>query len=266
MAPRETQRRHHGDSSSLRTIRRHEYRTYPPATDCATSNYPRLIHTQETWIFLQNAYAHSKGHNYEHRSSHNNRGGAHHGFNVDFEVRDDGPRGRSIYSTHPISKNTHVYSGSWVVKFTTPDELVAYLKLLPHDLQCDVLLWAFPSGSNGHAYVALDEGSFVNHGETNDSVNLDTDCRTTRDVVQGEELLEDYGHFINKSGGWFEDIRKRAWQDKDKGSSLKRYVSLGAPEQSGGSQIIQMQEDDDDDHIGGSMHPAGQEWQSMAVW
>lgn len=99
-------------------------------------------------------------------------------------------------------------------------DLINFLRLLPHDLQCDIILWAF-AGDRDTAYLVMDEGGFVNHGETPELVNLDPDCRTLRDIHPGEELLQDYGEYNNPNPGWFNDMRERAW-------GAEAYLEQGA--------------------------------------
>jgi len=223
------------------------------------------MHGEETWEFLRDAHVNSArgrlAYKYKNKRRRNTRTTQTSpqrrvGFNVEVEIRDDGPRGRSVYAARPIPKGTKVYDGDNVVHFDRAKDLVTFLKLLPHDLQCDVLLWAFPSGSKGRAYVALDEGSFVNHGEDPRLVTLDKDCRTVRDVEAGEELLEDYGEFVSKTttpgkkNGWFSEIRGMAWGDEEERGSTKieKYVSLGAPElrRVSGDLVVHWEFDDDD--------------------
>lgn len=86
--------------------------------------------------------------------------------------------------------------------------------MLDHDLQCDALLWAYVEKQEGYVSLALDEGSFVNHGETEDVINLDSDCYALRDIKVGEELLENYTEFIGFNElKWFDEIRGKAWQE-----------------------------------------------------
>ena len=66
-----------------------------------------------------------------------------------------------------------------------------------HDLQCDILLWSYVEKGEGYVSLALDDGSFVNHGETSDVINLDKDCSAIRDIEIGEELLENYTEFVS---------------------------------------------------------------------
>ena len=145
-----------GGSETSPTNRKWEH--YDFATDCATSDYPRLIHPHETWIFLQDAYTKSLG-----GDDGNNNGGSgthKHGFSIPFDVRDDGPRGRSIYAAELIPKGTKFYESSVAcIRFEEESNLTNYLRLLPHDLQCDVLLWTWATGT-GEAGLCLDKGSY----------------------------------------------------------------------------------------------------------
>ena len=173
---------------------------HPLATDCTAS---RKIPTEEDWQFLRDAYNKvfppPTGEDWQFPS----------GFLVPYEIRDVGPRGRSVYATEFIPKGRKIYEGM-VPQVEKQSDFTNFLRLLPHDLQCDIILWAF-AGDGDTAYLVLDEGAFVNHGETPELVNLDPDCRTLRDIHPGEELLQDYGEYINPNPGWFNDIRERAW-------------------------------------------------------
>lgn len=131
-----------------------KFTTHRLATDCTASNYPRKIPTEKDWQFLQDAYHNSQTRNYP---SPRNRPRRKRGFLVPFEIRDDGPRGRSVYATKFIPKGRKIYEG-FVVKVEKQSDFINFLRLLPHDLQCDTLLWAF-AGNRDTAYLVLDEGA-----------------------------------------------------------------------------------------------------------
>ena len=205
-------------------------------TDCATSGYKRTIHDPATWRFLQEIYiesvdeAHSE--RYERKKEHLP---SYSGFAVAVEVKDDGHRGRSIYAAEPIAKGTRVWKPTHLVEFHTPREMHAFLGQLDHDLQCDALLWAYAEKGSGYVALALDPASFVNHGETEDVINLDEDCVALRDIRVGEELLEDYSRFIGfdeEEIKWFSKIRGDAWKEgsgQGQARSTDEYNLLGAP-------------------------------------
>ncbi len=207
-----------GDDSS--TSR--EWEIYDFAVDCATSDYPRAIHPRETWEFLQDAYAESTGEIYP-------REDPYHGFTIPFDVKDDGPRGRSVYAAEAIPEGTKFYKSKNIVGFRKEADLTSFLRLLPHDLQCDVLLWAW--GSSSGANLCLDEGSFVNHGEESELITH-RNTKTLRDILPGEELLEDYGVFVHTDGGWFNELRARSWGEMravgEGGAEIDGYTSQGA--------------------------------------
>ena len=60
-----------------------------------------------------------------------------------------------MYATKFIPKGRTIYEGL-VVKVEKQSDFTNFLRLLPHDLQCDTLLWAF-AGSRDTAYLVLDE-------------------------------------------------------------------------------------------------------------
>ncbi len=171
--------------------------------DCATSDYPRVMHPRKTWKFLQDAYAKSQGTVYSHVDPH-------HGFLIPFEIKDDGPRGRSVYTTEAIPKGTNLYNSRNIARFRKESDLTKFLRFLPHDLKCDVLLWAW--GTSSGASLRLDEGSFI-HRERKSELITHRNNKALRDILPGEELLEDYGAFVHTDGGWFGELRARSWGD-----------------------------------------------------
>ena len=224
-----------------RTVGNDDYRNSIPK-DCATSGYKREIHDATTWRFLQESYLDSVDERVaQHYRAKRRQIPSYSGFQVDVEVRDDGHRGRSVYAMEPIEKGTKVWDPSHLVKFHNPLELREFLGHLDHDLQCDSLLWAYVEKGMGYVALALDPASFVNHGETEEVINLDADCYALRDIRVGEELLENYTHFIgfdDEETQWFNRIRGVAWKEggpPDRARSTDEYNLLGAPKTWGNS-------------------------------
>ena len=214
-------------------------------TDCATSNYPRLIPTAETWRFLQLSYqkivrqnlkqkqeTHDQQHKDRHgvrryhsrrllhsdnqrynKESHTDIATAYEsGMEIYMEVK-EGPRGRGVFVTEEaVAKGTQVWAPgpNTYATFNHPEEFLDFMELLPHDLQCDVLLWTYSQGHKVH--VELSEGSFINHADEPELVNIDINCYALREIAVGEELLMDYSEFIEKLD-WCDDVRAYAWAD-----------------------------------------------------
>ena len=210
----------------------HKVERHPLPKDCAASNYPRLLHGEQTWRLLQRSYYEQS---YARKSYHHRLTGRYQHLwysGVDdyyVQARDDGGRGRGMYAIKDIPAGTKLWFSSleWVVNdgiWRTKDEMTEFLERLPHDLQCDVLLWSYSaapsrSGSSGSKYVEcnLDEASYFNHAESPELVNLlPPQSTAARDIKKGEELLMDYGSFIalgKDSIPWYDDIRNLAWKD-----------------------------------------------------
>lgn len=223
-------------------------------TDCATSNYQRTIHDPTVWRHLQDVYMdtiedkeyYQKWETFPSYS----------GIKVAVEVRDDGPRGRSLYASEFIHEGTQVWEGVHNANFLHPEELQAFLQELDHDLQCDALLWAYAEKGRDYVSLALDPASFLNHGETKEVINLDVDCHALRDIEIGEELLGNYSEFIDFSNhklDWFTEIRGLAWNDEQqqqqgpqplRWSSVEDYNLFGAPKISSSNQEILTQQED----------------------
>ena len=210
-------------------VKRHRH---PLPNDCATSDYPRLIHDKETWRLLQSVFNEQT----EARFSYHHKIHARHhyleysGLDKNLaEVRDYGEqhgRGRSVYATAGIPSGTLLWRGDLKAnngEWYSPRSIKAFLKRLPHDLQCDVLLWAFATGGKHRGLVEcnLDEASYFNHGERPELVNVVNTGRNSfasRDIAKGEELLMDYTSFIalgDESLPWWDDLRNMAWREGD---------------------------------------------------
>ncbi len=203
--------------------------------DCQNSGYERKIHSPMVWRHMQEVYmdmvhnTHSEKYEFvwEEFPSYS-------GFTVSVEIKDDGHRGRSVYAAEPIAKGTTVWKPVHLAQFNSPVEFRDFLSELDHDLRCDALLWAYVEKGLGYVALALDPGSFVNHGETEDVVNLDGNCVALRDIEMGEELLENYTEFIGFAEDeveWFHRIRGVAWKEDDASRShtTDEYNLLGAP-------------------------------------
>lgn len=197
---------------------------YPLATDCVSSGYERLIHDEPTWRLLQKVFYEqtTAKYSYHHRLHARHKHLWHSGIDDELvTVEDDEERGRSIYAIKDIPKGTKVWydgekhvinNGYWY----DIRELKSFLERIPHDLQCDILLWAYAFSSTGKTLVEcnLDEASFFNHGERPELVNISRFSRAIRDISKGEELLMDYSSFIAMGEDalpWWDDIRQQAW-------------------------------------------------------
>ena len=210
----------------------HKRKTYPLPTDCATSNYPRLIHNEETWAFLQSVF-HDEGYSsksYHHRMTERYKNVWYSGIDTDYVAAQDNNdgRGRGVYAVRDIPKGTKIWYDklTWVMNdgyWDSKEKMTNFLQRLPHDLQCDVTLWAYATSytkkNNETKKIVecnLDEASYFNHGERAELVNFDAlTSLTTRDIFMGEELLMDYSTFISfgkDSIPWWDEIRNTAWK------------------------------------------------------
>jgi hypothetical protein len=53
-----------------------------------------------------------------------------------------------------------------------------------------------PKSSTDCVEMALDEASYINHGETPDLINTDITATTLRKMNKGDKILQDYNEFI----------------------------------------------------------------------
>mmetsp|Transcript_14943 Transcript_14943/g.30979 ORF Transcript_14943/g.30979 Transcript_14943/m.30979 type:complete len:269 (-) Transcript_14943:452-1258(-) len=209
--------------------------------NCGNSGYQRKIHDATVWRHLQETYIDTVDNTFSNiYEDAKEAWPSYSGFLVSVNVKDDGKRGRSIYAAEPIAEGTKVWKPVHLAQFHSPTELRTFLDELDHDLQCDALLWAYVEKGTSYVALALDPASFVNHGETEDVVNLDENCVALRDIEMGEELLENYSEFIGFDENeveWFHRIRGVAWKEKgpSRSHSTDEYNMLGAPKMWGGN-------------------------------
>jgi len=154
------------------------------------------------------------------------------GFQIPVEIKHNEQVGRGVFTKVPIAKGDLIYVSTNNAKFQTADEYRNFLRKLPADLACDVIIWAFSrmvSPEKEDEFIAcvdLDEGSFINSAhyhlrECNMEIGSETgllkegDDETTtwygcdmkfyakRDIAANEEIRADYGDFAEPHG-WHE--------------------------------------------------------------
>lgn len=221
-------------------IHGHKVSRNPLPKDCATSNYPRKLHGEDTWRYLQNIFYETSWFNksYHHRTHARNRNLWYSGINNNYAKasNDEENRGRGVYAIRDIPKGTRIWHDEldWVANdgyWETKESITDFLTRLPYELQCDVLLWAYaatPLKKTAKANTDskpikklvccnLDEASFFNHAERPELVNLGgVNNLALRDIKKGEELLMDYGSFISLGENaipWWDEIRNTAWKE-----------------------------------------------------
>ena len=148
------------------------------------------------------------------------------GMQVPYEVKDDPVHGRGIYATQEIPPDLRIWNGD-LATFSSDFELVAFLRYLPHELQCDVILWAYPKkNSDRTVLLAMDEGSYMNDGGAKHANCGGEHMTSKRYIEAGEELLEDYSTYIDFEGKveWFHGFRQAAFGNGE-------YTDQGAPGQ-----------------------------------
>ena len=146
------------------------------------------------------------------------------GMLVPFEVKYSDERGRGVYATEEIEAGTVIWKTTHEYHFHDADSFTAFLKYLPPSLQCDVILWAYPAVVDGLEFVIapLDEGGYINHGDTKEVVNVDRGITSTRTIHPGDEILQDYCDLgVHLSVEWFDELMYQAWGDEDRSFSCE---------------------------------------------
>jgi hypothetical protein len=148
------------------------------------------------------------------------------GMVVPFEVRYDPDKGRALYAKEDIEKGTVVWTSSHDHNFDEEEDYLAFLKYLPHNLQCDIILWTYPNvDTTTTVTIGFDEGNYMNDGGPGSRRNnLFSDTTAIYNIKAGEELMQDYSEFIALDGevAWFDQLRERAF-------GKYNYTQQGSP-------------------------------------
>jgi hypothetical protein len=192
---------------------------------CTSPVYRPVIHGIELWnTILPDAYTkYLKEWKNENISLTKHSEG---GVVVPFEVRDDPNKGRGLYATKDIKRGTRVWTPEHFHYIDGEEDYLAFLKYLPHNLQCEIILWTYPlAGTTTEVAITLDEGAYMNDGGPGSSRNnLDSETYAKYDIKAGDELLQDYSLYIylDHEIVWFDDLRERAFGSYN-------YTQQGAP-------------------------------------
>jgi hypothetical protein len=150
------------------------------------------------------------------------------GFRVPFEVRHSPGKGRGIFVTQFIAKDTCIWDDRSGHFFSRSDWR-KFLSLLPHDLARDVVTWTYAYWWDDERQVVgldLDEASLMNHAgntvnydgtpvdESDEKPNVHNHydgkmwhLHASRDIQAGEELLCDYHdcHDYEDTCEWYDE-------------------------------------------------------------
>ncbi|KAL3905368.1 MAG: hypothetical protein SGILL_009706 [Bacillariaceae sp.] len=197
--------------------------TYRLVKDCTDDSHPKRLHGRDMFAgILRNALRQSKNDLGQPIPSYLNKPFVN-GLQVPYQVRDHPDHGRGLYAVDDIPQGTLVWQGE-LASFDHPRDFVAFLRYLPQDLQCDVILWAYPvQHSRSKVMLAMDEGSYMN------DAGKDANCggnvpSTLRNIDVGEELVEDYSTYLDFEGSvvWFHSLREHVFGGGG-------YTDQGAP-------------------------------------
>eukprot|EP00565_Helicotheca_tamesis_P001405 CAMPEP_0185732706 /NCGR_PEP_ID=MMETSP1171-20130828/17282_1 /TAXON_ID=374046 /ORGANISM="Helicotheca tamensis, Strain CCMP826" /LENGTH=217 /DNA_ID=CAMNT_0028402273 /DNA_START=232 /DNA_END=882 /DNA_ORIENTATION=+ len=166
----------------------------------------RPIHDPATWTILREAYEKVVG---KERST---IGDISHpettAFRVPYSARQSAERGRGIFAEADIAKGEIVYDFSRSAQFRDGASFLEFLRIIPYDLACDVLMWTYIQDLSGERedynsedeeedYNSEDEEEdYYSEDEEDDYLMLITDL--------------DAGSFCNNGRwhaniGWFSD-------------------------------------------------------------
>jgi hypothetical protein len=149
------------------------------------------------------------------------------GFQVPIEVKYMASVGRGVFAKERINKGQLVWKSINTAEFVNPQDYRNFLRTLPQNLACDVLIWAYArmaSRKQQHTFKVcadLDEGSFVNHSSNRRKANsepgvgrllrvgedkektwygCDLEFYANRDIEAGEEIRVNYDGFVERHG------------------------------------------------------------------
>mmetsp|Transcript_15519 Transcript_15519/g.39084 ORF Transcript_15519/g.39084 Transcript_15519/m.39084 type:complete len:351 (-) Transcript_15519:168-1220(-) len=195
------------------------------------------IHTAETWQTFNRIYneviASTQGDEKLQQKSTIPAKFEKNGFQFPVEVKFELPAGRGVFAKAYIPKGSLLYTSENNAAFMNGQTFRNYLKALPRELACDVMIWSFvrwvdmeSEFNDKHmACVDLDEGSFVNTVNDESDYNMalgDDDgnfynslpqeqqwdlwpgCKmkfyAAQGIKAGEEILAEYGDFAETEG------------------------------------------------------------------
>jgi hypothetical protein len=189
---------------------------YSIVEECISSVYVPVIHGIEVWkTILPDAYTNymKEWKNEAVELKDYSEGG----MVVPFEVRYDPNKGRALYAKEDIEEGTVVWTSSHSHNFYEEEDYLAFLKYLPHNLQCDIILWTYPiAETTTKVAIAFDEGNYINDGgpeSIRNNVYSYSTATAMYDIKAGEELLQDYSEFIDldREVEWFDQLRESAF-------------------------------------------------------
>jgi hypothetical protein len=193
----------------------------------------KTVHTDETWKTLNRIYHEVMSKQTNKRTPSLPSEYTTNGFHVPIEIKYDPKVGRGIYVKDFVPKGALVWNAKNTAMFHDAQDYRDFLRALPKQLACDVIVWAYvrmvspPAEEDDYdtaeymACVDLDEGSFINHALRRPKLNLavgtdhllrpDEDKRlawygcdnkfyASRDIIAGEELRFNYNEFAEPFG------------------------------------------------------------------
>eukprot|EP00521_Asterionellopsis_glacialis_P015560 CAMPEP_0195290384 /NCGR_PEP_ID=MMETSP0707-20130614/6271_1 /TAXON_ID=33640 /ORGANISM="Asterionellopsis glacialis, Strain CCMP134" /LENGTH=233 /DNA_ID=CAMNT_0040350507 /DNA_START=156 /DNA_END=854 /DNA_ORIENTATION=+ len=212
---------------------------------CWERKDPRPIWESSIWDKLGDAYAYSIGTKKKKKNNTLEEGGQRQSsFSVPFQVTQIPDKGRGIISTTTIRKGDLVWDANInTAFFTKKKDFHTFLSLLPYDLACDILQWAYVVyiEEPGHtdddtritatakATLDLDPASYMNHSRYQANVKFCDDellqsihnnsCEmnsfklyAARDILPGEEITVNYYSFDHTVDlDWFDELTNCAW-------------------------------------------------------
>jgi hypothetical protein len=214
-----------GNSEMNNPANEEKVKKYSIVEECTSPVYIPVIHGIEVWnTTLPNAYTKymEEWKNEVVELTEYSKGG----MVVPFEVRYDPNKGRALFTTVDIEKDTKVWTSTHSHNFDKEVDYLAFLKYLPHNLQCDIILWTYPIfDSTTTVALGLDEGNYMNDGGPGSkSNNLNTDSTALYHIKAGEELMLDYSEFIpfDHEVAWYDQLREKVF-------GKYNYTQQGSP-------------------------------------
>eukprot|EP00548_Thalassiothrix_antarctica_P010946 CAMPEP_0194158536 /NCGR_PEP_ID=MMETSP0152-20130528/76533_1 /TAXON_ID=1049557 /ORGANISM="Thalassiothrix antarctica, Strain L6-D1" /LENGTH=264 /DNA_ID=CAMNT_0038867851 /DNA_START=14 /DNA_END=808 /DNA_ORIENTATION=- len=151
------------------------------------------------------------------------------------EIRISSETGRGIYATKLITKGSSIWVDRYHAIFEEEgtEAFEKFLSIVSWEQACDLLQWCYghldddddkKDGNNdevdeNNVRVAcvLDEGTLFNHGQMGEAnvgylTEDSADMIALRDILEGEELTQDYDTF-DEDLNWFEKLIDEAWSN-----------------------------------------------------
>ena len=127
---------------------------------------------------------------------------------IEYEIQTDNSGLKTLYSKQFIKKGDTIWninkSKSIIIP---PNVLKPYINSLSHHTLLKCLKYSYFDNDGYFIDITLDERRFLNHSSNNNIEFRDNNSYAIRDILEGEELLDNY-NFYGNGPQWYTSLLK----------------------------------------------------------